>query len=209
MKKLNAYLCKAFIVALTIMTLSCEEDETTIPTRQVLNSFGMIVNGDIWEPSSATNEDCQRKISYHWGAVGIDNFAPVTFYKIESSRRQFITSEFGTLNTSFELNLTSIEQTGNYRINGDIDEHTSSFAVLNILDDQDNISKSYVNGQQDADFIVEITDLGVYEENYPGLAGFFSGRLYNREDPSDVLFIGNGKFNMRKPTRGSNDQCSN
>jgi len=186
-----------FVAFSAAFASSCDEESRSIEPTAV-NSFKMIVNGVLWEPSVI--DPCHKTFQCAWSAL---NDKP--FYNISAYRDPHNSTSLFSEN-SFSMQLMDASRAGVYPINGSFLQNFESYATFVINDGGGKTV--YQNKKNGNSFHVEIIELFHSQlTSVVGIQGAFSGVVYNIDNPLDSIVIDKGDFLFKKLNRYDFNHC--
>ena len=179
------------------LLISCKMDSEEVLNQNNVNSFTMIVNEQEWLPSVI--DPCHRTFQCSMGELGQSKY-----YEIDAFRDPSSTSNLESENI-FELTVMDVNLIGDYTIDGEFKDF-SNYARFTINDI--NGKRIYQNKENGSEFNVSVNQLFPKKNSdLVGIAGSFSGVLYNINNPVDSIIINQGEFIFRKTNWYNFNQC--
>jgi Domain of unknown function (DUF5025) len=184
--------------------VNCKHGETA-RAKLPINSFSMLVNGQLWTPYQNPKDICSSTFGGRYWELVTSDVIPI--YTLEARRDPNGINDAYSENT-LRLQVKGVYGPGVYVINGTYKEDFDSYVVFYAKQSPNNYKK-YVNDPRRKPFTVDVGEIIPIKEFVAakGIKGTFSGVLYNEADPSDSLRIDMGEFTFNIVNVGSDKQC--
>jgi len=189
------------LTGLLILVLGCSEKIETKQKSEILNSFSMNINKQIWQPSVIGNDSCSVALRCEMSTIhGDKNYYTITMYKDSKSRTDFESENI------FYLQIMDVISTGTYVISDPFGDFKT---YARFVKNESGNHRIYENSTIHASSKVQIEELIPKSGSaLIGIKGSFSGILYNKANPKDSIVIDNCVFNLKKLNRNNFCQCA-
>lgn len=186
------------VLGVLILGFGCKKNNDTKNSNPI-NSFSMVLNDQLWQPTIIDDDLCYATYSCEWSAIEGTPFYTIKAYK-DSQAKADNTSE-----NIFWLQIMNVQSTGVYNITDSYGDFTS-YARF-IINESGN-QKIYGNS------VTKLTSKVTIDEMLPnggspftGIKGTFSGILYNITNQNDSIIIKDCKFTFNKINWADFCQC--
>jgi hypothetical protein len=187
------------VVGLMILGFGCKknnESENLVP----LNSFSMVLNDQLWQPSTIDDDLCYSTFACEWSAIGQTPLYTIRAYKDSQSKVDYTSSNI------FRLQIMNVQSVGVYNINDSYGDFTS---YARFIKNESGNQKIYENSVTKTTSIVRIDEMLPKEGScLVGIKGTFSGILYNVNNQNDSIIIEDCKFTFNKINWRNFCQCA-
>ena len=189
------------LTGLLILVLGCSEKIETKQKSEILNSFSMNINKQIWQPSVIGNDSCSVALRCEMSTVdGEITFYTITAYKDSQSKTNAESENI------FMLQIMDVNGAGSYPIS---DPYGDFKSYVRFVKNESGNQRIYGNSTIHASSFVQIEELIPKSGSaLIGIKGSFSGILYNIANPKDSIIIDNCLFNLKKLNRNNFCQCA-
>lgn len=142
----------------------------------------------MWIPFQAKDDPCNSTYTCQFANLG-----EIPLYTFYAYRDPEGISD-GTSDNLLRMRVMNVTEPGAYPLDGSYKEDFDSYIIFAVQQSTGNV-KRYVNDPGRSPFVINVQEL--FPTKYStskGIAGSFSGILYNEADPSDFLTIEKGEF---------------
>ena len=192
---------RILLPGLLTLVLGCSEKIDIKQKSKILNSFSLILNDQLWQPSVIGNDSCSVALQCKMSTIHADkNYYTITVYKDSKSRTNFESENI------FYLQIMDVTSTGTYAIS---DPYGDFKSYARFVKNESGNQRIYDNSTTNASSKVQIEEL-IHTNGSAliGIKGSFSGILYNRVNPKDSIVIDNCVFNLKKLNWNNFCQCA-
>jgi hypothetical protein len=199
----NRVLIQALFLCILISFASCNKEGVPLEPVKAhsLNTFGMEINGEAWEPGQIGKDECMRTYYGAWSSLNAIPFFNIVAYR-DPTGLTGVKSE-----NALQIQIMNVNGLGKYDLTGYYLESlksNASFAVKKL----DGTYVRYINRRGVPSFFVVFTKfITIPKTDIKGVEGSFYGTLYNEVDPLDSITLTKGNFTFNKPNRYNFDQC--
>lgn len=192
---------RLLLLGLLTFVLGCNEKIEIKKKSELLNSFRMNLNDQIWQPSVIGNDSCSVALQCEMSTVDEEiAYYTIAAYKDPQSKTN---SESENI---FWLQIMDVKGAGTYNISDPFGDFKSyARFVKNESGNQMIVDNSATKGSS----VVKIEEMIPIDGSFfTGIKGSFSGILYNKDNPKDSIVIDNCIFILKKLNRNNFCQCA-